>query len=77
MNAQRTKQLTTGCAHSKGKPGVPASTTNISVRFAPDFIFHFRIEGAMKTSIQNQPVGALPRPVMATARRLAVSINEP
>jgi len=76
MSAQRTKQLTTSCAHSKGKPGVPASTTNISVRFAPDFIIHFRIAGSMNTSIQNQPAGPMPRPVMATARRLAVFLNK-
>jgi len=77
MSAQRTKQLASSCAHSNGKPGVPASTTNISVRFAPDFIFRFRIEGSMKTSIQNQPADSTPRPIMATARRLAVFINKP
>ena len=44
MNAQGTKQRTTGCAHSNGKPDAPASTTNISVRFAPDLKLNFRIE---------------------------------
>jgi len=77
MSAQRTKQLTSGCAHSKGKPGVPASTTNISVRFAPDFIFCFRIEGSVKTSIQNPPACSMPRSVMGTARRLAVFLDKP
>jgi len=75
MNAQRTKQLTTGCAHSNGKPGVPASTTNISVRFAPDFIIRFRIEASMKTSIQNQPADPMPRPI--TTHRLAAIVNKP
>lgn len=60
MNALRTKQLTTGCAHSNGKPGVPASTTNISVRFAPNCIIRFRIERVekpMKPSMPNPAVG--------------------
>jgi len=75
MNAQRTKQLTTSCAHSNGKPGVPASTTNISVRFAPDFIIRFRVEGAMNTAIQKQLAGPMPRPM--TTRRLAAIIHKP
>jgi len=75
MSAQRTKQLTTGCAHSNGKPGVPASTTNISVRFAPDLIIRFRIETSMKTSIQDRPVDLASRPV--ASRRFAAIINKP
>jgi len=75
MNAQRTKQLTTGCVHSNGEPGALASTTNISVRFAPDLIIRFRIENSMNTSIPNPPAGPVPRPI--ATRRLAAIIHKP
>jgi hypothetical protein len=75
MNAQRTKQLTTGCAHSNGKPGVPASTTNISVRFAADLIIRFRIEKTVKTAVSDRSADLAPRPV--ALRRFATVINEP
>jgi hypothetical protein len=75
MNAQRTKRLTTGCAHSNRKPGVPTPTTNISVRFAPDLTIHFQIEKSMNISIQNRPVGLPPR--LVAWRRLTAAINKP
>jgi len=75
MNAQRTKQRTTGCAHSNGKPDAPTSTTNISVRFAPDLIIRFQIESLMKTSIQNPLVDLALRP--AAPRRLTATSNKP
>ena len=75
MNAARTKPFKTGCAHSYGKPGVPTPTTNISVRFAPDFTIHFRIESSMKILIPNPPVGLALRPM--GARRLTATINKP
>jgi len=76
MNAARTKQSRPDCAHSKGEPGVPAYTTNISVRFAPDSIIHFPIEKTMEDLTQGRPAGWSPRSTNV-ARSLAAWASGP
>jgi len=56
MNATKTTKPATSCAHSNGKPGVPALMTKINVRFAPVLPLQFQIKHPMKSAlIQNKP----------------------
>jgi Glycogen recognition site of AMP-activated protein kinase len=55
MNAAKTTKPTMSCAHSNGKPGVPALMTKINVRFAPLLSLELQIKPMKPAVIQNKP----------------------